>query len=238
MTTTSPLFVRGDLAHLLHQIGVAAEVGLGDVGDEEHRLHRDEVQLAKGALLLVREVDGAQRRAFVDRLRRFRQRVGHRLRVLLADARQTADAVEPFGDRVEVGEHQLRLDDLDVALRIDRRLDVDDVRIVEAADDVQDRVGLADVGEELVAEPFPFARAANEAGDVDDLQVGVDRLLALSERGELVEPRIDDRHDADVRLDRAERIVRALRAGGGQRVEDRRLADVGQTDDSDGKTHA
>ena len=57
--------------------------------------------------------------------------------------------------------------------------------------------------------------------------------LLSRQRGELVEPRVDDRHDADVRLDRAERIVRALRAGRGQRVEDRRLADVRQTDDAD-----
>ena len=62
-----------------------------------------------------------------------------------------------FVQRVEVGEQQLGLDHLDVALRIDAALDVHDVRIVEAADDVQDRVGLADVGEELVAEPLALA---------------------------------------------------------------------------------
>ena len=47
-----------------------------------------------------------------------------------------------------------------------------------------------------------------------------------------VEPRIRHRHDADVRIDGAERIVlrRDLRAR--QRVEQRGLADVGQTDDA------
>jgi small GTP-binding protein len=37
--------------------------------------------------------------------------------------------------------------------------DVDDVRVLEAAQHVGDRVALADVGEELVAEAFALARA-------------------------------------------------------------------------------
>src|SRR5207237_4126390 len=41
----------------------------------------------------------------------------------------------------------------------------------------------------------------------------------------------------DVRLDRAERIVRTLRTGSGERVEDRRFTDVRKADDADGKTH-
>src|SRR4029453_3898048 len=45
-------------------------------------------------------------------------------------------------------------------------------------------------------------------------------------------------HLADVRLDRAERIVRRLRRRGrGQRVEHRRLADIGQAEDAACETH-
>jgi hypothetical protein len=53
---------------------------------------------------------------------------------------------------LEVRVDQLGLDRLDVAQRVDRALGVDDVRVVVRADDVDDRVGLADVGQELVAE--------------------------------------------------------------------------------------
>ena len=45
---------------------------------------------------------------------------------------------------------------------------MNDVIVVEAADDVEDGVGLADVCEEFVAEAFAFAGAFYEAGDVGD----------------------------------------------------------------------
>ena len=61
-----------------------------------------------------------------------------------------------------------------------------DIRIFEAADDVEDRVGLADVRQKLVAQSLSFRCAANEAGDVDDPHIGVDLLLALGELRELV----------------------------------------------------
>ena len=48
-----------------------------------------------------------------------------------------------------------------------------------------------------------------------------------------LEPRVGHGDDADVRVDRAEGIVGRLRlAGAGDGVEQRGLADVGQTDDS------
>ena len=72
--------------------------------------------------------------------------------------------------RREVGERQLDLDGLDVAARVDRAFDVDDVFVLEAADDLHDGVGLADVGEELVAEALALRRAAHESGDVHELE--------------------------------------------------------------------
>ena len=60
-------------------------------------------------------------------------------------------------DRLEVGEDELGLDRLDVAHRIERAGDVDDVLVLEAAHDLDDRVHLADVLEELVAEALALA---------------------------------------------------------------------------------
>jgi hypothetical protein len=48
---------------------------------------------------------------------------------------------------------------------------------------------------------------------------------------------VGHRDDPDVRLDGAEREVRRLRARARERVEQRRLADVGQTDETDGEGH-
>ena len=60
----------------------------------------------------------------------------------------------------------------------------------------------------------------------------------LRECCELVEPRIGHRHFADIRLDGAERIVRRLRRRRcGQRIEQRRLADIRQSDNSTFESH-
>ena len=56
--------------------------------------------------------------------------------------------------------------------RVDLAGDVDDVVVLEAAHHVGDRVDLADVGEELVAEALALRRAGDEAGDVDELDRG------------------------------------------------------------------
>ncbi len=101
-----------------------------------------------------------------------------------------------------------------------------------------DGVAFADVGEELVAEPLALRGAAHQAGDVDEGQAGRDDLLRAGDRGERFEPRIGHGDVADVGLDGAERIIGRLGRGGlGQRVEKRRLADVGQADDAAFETH-
>ncbi|MFQ9126504.1 MAG: hypothetical protein ACLR4Z_06570 [Butyricicoccaceae bacterium] len=53
---------------------------------------------------------------------------------------------------LDVRKNELEIDGLDVARRIDRTLDVNDVLVVEAADNVYDCVDLADMGQELVAQ--------------------------------------------------------------------------------------
>ena len=72
-------------------------------------------------------------------------------------------ALDEVGDALleafEVGQQQLGLDHLGVGDRVDLVRDVLDVVILEAAQDVDDGVDLADVAEELVAEPFALADA-------------------------------------------------------------------------------
>ena len=88
------------------------------------------------------------------------------LRALLE---QSGDALlEAF----EVGQQQFGLDHFGVGDGIDLVGDMLDVVILEAAQDVDDGVDLADVAEELVAEPFALGRAFDEPGDVDEAQAG------------------------------------------------------------------
>ena len=113
-----------------------------------------------------------------------------------------------------------------------------DVGILKAAHHMRNRVDLADGGEELVAEPLALGGAAHQARDIDEGQPGRNDLGGFGDLGELVEPRIGHRDLADIRLDGAERIIRRLRRRRlGQRIEQRRLADIGQSDDTAFESH-
>jgi hypothetical protein len=114
---------------------------------------------------------------------------------------------------------------------------VDDVLVVEAADDVEDRVGLADVGEELVAEALALGRALHEPGDVDELDGRRHDGLRVDDRLELVEARIRDDDDARIGLDRAERIVLRLDSRRREGVEESALPDVREADDAASESH-
>src|SRR3712207_9204539 len=65
----------------------------------------------------------------------------------------------------------------DVVRRADLAVDVHDVGVGEDADDLADRVALADVGQELVAQPRALGGAADDAGDVHERDGRRDDLL-------------------------------------------------------------
>ncbi len=219
-----------------HDIGIfvgAGEVGFRDVAGEDRRLVRQEKKLARQRLFLRREFDGERRFAGVEGCFDFHQHGVFGSGALVAAFDLFGDALAPFFYGGEIGEHQLGVDHLDVAHRIDVAGDMMDVGVFEAAHDLHDGVDFADMAEELVAQPFALARALDQAGDVHELDrrrnddVGLDHLL------QHLEPRIGHGHDADVRVDRAKGIIGRLRfAGAGDGVEESGFADVGQTDDS------
>src|SRR5690606_16388554 len=135
-------------------------------------------------------------------------------------------------DRIQVGQGQFGVDGLDVRDRVHLSGDVDDVAVLEAAHHVADRVDLADVRQELVAQPLPASGAGDQAGDVDELDRGRHHLLRLDDLRQRVQARVRHRHHADVRLDGAEGEVGRGDARPGQRIEEGRLADVRQADDA------
>ena len=113
-----------------------------------------------------------------------------------------------------------------------------DVVVLETTQHVGDGIALADIAEELVAQPLALRCAAHEAGDIDELQLRRHDLGRFTNSRDLVEPRIGHGDAAGVRLDRAEGVVgRLSRLSGGQRIEQRRLADVWQADNAAIETH-
>ena len=140
---------------------------------------------------------------------------------------------------LEVGQDQLQVDGINVAdgvnaLGLVDVLDhMDDVVIVEAAHNMDDGVALADVAQKLVAETRALAGTLDQTCNVNKLNDGRRFLVGLPDLGQLVQPRVGHGHDAGVRLNRAEGVVGRLRVlGAGQRIEQGRLAHVGQTHDT------
>ena len=109
--------------------------------------------------------------------RHFRIDLGAELGLLVAALGGPLGLGQGVVEGLDVGQHQLDLDRLDVRDRVDRAGDVDDVGVLEAADDLEDRVDLADVAEELVAQPLALAGPLDDPGDVHQLQRRRDELL-------------------------------------------------------------
>ncbi len=145
---------------------------------------------------------------------------------------QLGRALQRLGDALEIGEGEFGADHFDVADRVDAVHHVDDVVIDEAANDVGDRIGIADVRQEGIALALAFGSTFDQAGDVDELDGGRKDLQGLDDLRQRLETRIRHADHADVRIDRAERIVLGGDLRLGQRVEQGRLADVRETDDA------
>ena len=156
------------------EVRVVRETVLEHVRDVQHRLHRQQEQLAHQHAFLVRERDRARRPALVERRAQLLQRVDARLRVLVAALGHALVAGDGLVDRFEVGQRQFGIDGLDVGDRIDLVGDVDHVRVLEAAHHVRDRIDLADVGEELVAQALAAgAPATRPAMSTNSTAVGI-----------------------------------------------------------------
>ena len=89
----------------------------------------------------------------------------------------------------------------------------------------------------LLPRPSPSRGAAHDARDVDEVDGRREDPLRAEDLGQLGEAGVRDADHADVRLDRGERVVGRQHVVLGQGVEQGRLADIRQTDDSDRERH-
>src|SRR5699024_6261169 len=101
-----------------------------------------------------------------------------------------------------------------------------------AAHDVDYGVRAAYVLQELVAQALALGRALYKSRYVHELYDSRRVFLRLIELSEEVQPLVRHRDHADVRVYRAEGVIGALCAGVSYRIEQRALAHVGQSDDT------
>ena len=140
--------------------------------------------------------------------------------------------LHPAVHHLQVRHDELQVNGLNVPPGVRGALHVDDVLVVKAADHVDHRVGLPDVGQELVAQPLAPAGPLHQARDVHELDHRRGLLVRLVHLRQPVQPPVGHRHHAHVGVYGAEGVVGALRPGAGNGVEQGGLAHVGQPYDS------
>ncbi len=121
--------------------------------------------------------------------------------------------------------------------RVELARDVSDVVARKAAYDVSDRVGLPDVRQELIAQALPLGCTPDQAGNVDELDDCVHRALRLHDPCNRFQTLVGHADDAHIGLNGAERVIFRRDFSSGERVEQRRFADVGQADDAAFEPH-
>ncbi len=219
---------------------VVSEGVLVHVGDVDDRLHGEQEQVAGGGALLGRHVHGGGTVAVVEP---GDEALGNLElgRKLLVAAGLLLELGNLLLEGLDVGQDELGHDGLGVARRVNEvgaatHL-AHDVGVGEVAHDLADGVGLADVGEELVAEALALVGTLDQAGDVDELNRGRHDAPRVDDVGERLQALIGHVDDADVGVDRGERVVGGQTGLFGEGGKEGRLAHVGQADDSDGKGH-
>ena len=196
------------------------------------------MQHAPGLLVLDVDLDRAGRAAGIQLDKRSLDQAQCLHAVLVAGFGALLEIGDALVQALKVGQHQFGFDSLKIGERIDLALDMGDVVVDETACDEGHRVTVADVGQELVAQTLALGRAAHQAGDIHEVDPRRDDFFRRDDRRQRVQPWLRHRHIAGVGLDGTEGIVRGLGGSGlGQRVEQRRFADVRQANDGDFEGH-
>ena len=113
-------------------------------------------------------------------------------------------------DGFEIFQLEFSINDFLVAHGIHRSIDMGHVLIVKTTEHMDDSVCLADVGQELVAQPFAFAGTFHQTGDVYDFNGSGDDTSRMHQLCQFGEAFIGYGDDAYIRFDGTERKVGRL----------------------------
>ena len=211
----------GDLAHCL-EIRVVLKAVFAHVGDKHHGLQGKETVILDQQLLFVSQRHSAGGLAFIQDGLEFLQH-SDQLRGFLVGA--LLGLLAPLLDLLlndgKVRERQLRIDDFNIGSRIHFAGHMNNVVVLEAADDMGNGVALTDVGEELIAKAFALARAGNQTGDVDEFDSGRNDFLGMVDFGERLQARVRNLDDAHIGINCAEGVILSGDARFRQSIEER-----------------
>ncbi len=230
------IFGGGDFPDLV-QVRVVLKAVLVDVGDVHGGLDRQQAQLPDQCHLVLVQIHAAHRPALVQHRQQLFEHSQLGFGFLVAALGDPLYPLDRLLDGFQVSQGQLGVDHLDVGRRVYLVGDVDDVAVFEAAHHVGNGVGLADVGQELVAQAFTLGSTGHQPGNVHEFHGGGDHALGLDDIGQGVQAGVRHGHHARVRFDGAEREVFRADTGFGQCIEQGGFADVGKADNAAVESH-
>ena len=145
--------------------------------------------------------------------------------------------MQAFFHRTHVGQAQLGLDDLNVGNGIDLVGHVNHVLVFKTAHHVDDGIGLADMGQKLVAQAFALAGPGHQTGNVHKLHNRRHDAFGLDNARQLLQARVGHLDHPHIGFDGAERVVLGRNARFGQGVEQGGFTNVGQAHNTAFETH-
>ncbi len=137
----------------------------------------------------------------------------------------------PF-QNFQIGKYQLQIDSFDIANRVDRAVHMYNVGVLKATHNMDNRVHLADVRKELIAQAFALACPAYKPRNVYKFNYSGRRLCGIIHFRKLCKPFVRYGNNAHIRVDGAEGIVSGLGLSQRHRIKQGTFAHVGQTHDS------
>ena len=139
---------------------------------------------------------------------------------------------------LQVRQDQFQFNNFDIFSWIGNRADMDHVGVFEAAHDMKQGVCIADMAQELVAQPFSLAGAFHQAGDIHEFDGRLNDPVHFGDLRDPVQPGIRDRDHSLVGLDRAEGIIGNFRLlSACKDIEQGAFPHVGKPDDANLKRH-
>lgn len=109
------------------------------------------------------------------------------LKTLAAHAGLLLLSLKSLLHKLNILESQLLADDVQITSGVDITLDVDNLSVVKASNNLEDGIDSTDVGEERVSETSSSGRTASQTGNIVDGQVGGNDRLGLVFLNEPVE---------------------------------------------------
>ena len=162
----------GDLRMAVGVGQCGRQLVFGHVAGVDRALGGEQEKVAHQRPVFVAEIQGEGRFPLVEVGQQEVDQFDFAAGVLIAALGLFFAGDSAFFEGCEVGQDQFRVDDLDIADGIDGAEFVDDIVVFEAAHDLDDGVGFADGGEELVAEAGALGGPLDQAGDIDELDGG------------------------------------------------------------------